>query len=91
MSSSQHFLAEATDYANRAIEADNKQDYKNALKWYHRAVEYLLAARKFEKNPHTIAYLDEKAPEYVDRAEVLKEIIRNQNERNANGGMGVLK
>ena len=62
----------ATDLVNKAIEADNNQQYAEALTLYQRAVEHFLVYLKYEKNPSTKKLVQERVGGYITRAETLK-------------------
>ena len=62
----------ATDLVNNAIEADNNQQYAEALTLYQRAVVHFLVYLKYEKNPSTKKLVQERVGGYMTRAETLK-------------------
>lgn len=55
-----------------AVAADQAENFQVALQKYTRGVEFLMMARKHEKNPAAKKQIESKCLEYMNRAEVLK-------------------
>ncbi|KRY53889.1 Vacuolar protein sorting-associated protein 4A, partial [Trichinella britovi] len=73
-----HFMVKAIDLVTKATDEDKKKNYAEALRLYEHAVEYFLHAIKYEaqgdKQKDTIR---SKCGQYLDRAEKLKEYLKN--------------
>ncbi|KRZ08747.1 Vacuolar protein sorting-associated protein 4A [Trichinella zimbabwensis] len=71
-------LQKAIDLVTKATDEDKKKNYAEALRLYEHAVEYFLHAIKYEaqgdKQKDTIR---SKCGQYLDRAEKLKEYLKN--------------
>lgn len=71
------FLTRAIDTVKKAIAFDNARDYEQAYKQYYIALELFMVAIKFEKNFESKRLMQNKAAEYMDRAEKLKTYLQN--------------
>ena len=45
------FYPQAIDVVQKAIEADNAQEYEKAYALYKKAIEYFVTGLKYEQNP----------------------------------------
>ncbi len=81
-----NFAPQAVEIVRQAIEADNAQDYNKAVSLYNHAIEYFIKAIKYEQNPTTKKILKEKVDEYLSRAEILKQILKDGNSNSGGGG-----
>ncbi|KFZ12882.1 hypothetical protein V501_03991 [Pseudogymnoascus sp. VKM F-4519 (FW-2642)] len=72
------FLGRAIDAVKQAISLDNAKDYENAYKQYYICLELFMLAIKFEKNSESKRIMQNKAAEYMDRAEKLKAYLHTQ-------------
>ncbi|KAI9012158.1 P-loop containing nucleoside triphosphate hydrolase protein [Phycomyces nitens] len=86
------FLAKAIEIVKKATDEDHKGNYKEAYGLYQNALEYFMTAIKYEKNDRFREPIRKRFVEYLDRAEMLKELL-NENDRKkqqesvgANGG-----
>lgn len=80
-----NILSQAIDLVQKAIDADQKQDYETALSLYRDALSRFTMAIKYEQNPSRKKLLVEKTEGYMKRAEELKEIIvKNTSNATAN-------
>uniref|UniRef100_A0A915KKZ3 Vesicle-fusing ATPase n=1 Tax=Romanomermis culicivorax TaxID=13658 RepID=A0A915KKZ3_ROMCU len=72
----------AIDIVTRATEEDKKKNYEEALKLYQHGVEYFLHAIKYQaqgdKQKETIRA---KCTQYLERAEKLKEYLKDGNKK----------
>lgn len=68
------YVKKALDCAQKAIEHDQRQEYKDALMWYTRAIEWLQQSIKYDKNTKTVEMCKQKMEEYLTRAETIKEL-----------------
>jgi len=59
------------EMANEAVNADKAEKHEEAKELYLKAIEYLMTAIKYEKNPVTIKTIREKVLEYTTRAEAI--------------------
>ncbi|KAG0221482.1 Vacuolar protein sorting-associated protein 4 [Mortierella sp. GBA43] len=75
------FLNRALDTVGRATEEDSKGNLEAALTLYQNAVEYFIAAMKYEKNERTKETVKRKTVEYLDRAEKIKNHLAKQEEK----------
>jgi len=67
------------EIANKAVSYDQEGQYEQAIQTYMQAVEHLMTAAKYEKNPITKKSMQEKCNEYVSRAESLKTQLAEKN------------
>jgi hypothetical protein len=72
------FLGRAIDAVKQAIAFDNAKDYEKAYKQYYICLELFMLAIKFEKNSESKRIMQNKAAEYMDRAEKLKAYLHTQ-------------
>jgi len=71
-------LQKAIDLVTKATEEDKKKNYEEALKLYEHAVDYFLHAIKYEaQNDKAKESIRAKCLQYLDRAEKLKEYLRD--------------
>jgi len=63
-----------------AIQLDNDGEYEKAYSKYQRALEQFLVAVKYEKNPKSKEVLTKRITDYMDRAETLKQAIKDQKD-----------
>lgn len=61
---------------NKAVRADENQDYLPAQRYYLQAIEYLIPAIQYEKDHSKKNEIREKAKIYLRRAEELANLIR---------------
>lgn len=78
MSSNPSYLDKGKEYSKKALEYDEKNDYKQALEYYKLSIENLLLHKKIEKNPKILQIIDKRVKEYLDRAEYLKRILNGE-------------
>ncbi|KAH8551867.1 P-loop containing nucleoside triphosphate hydrolase protein [Umbelopsis sp. PMI_123] len=89
---SNNFREKGFEIVKLATEADQNQNYPEAVELYHSALEHFQLALKYEKNPRAKETIKKRFFEYLQRAELLKEAIRKQGEEKekkpirANGG-----
>ena len=83
---------EAIDTAAKAVEADDKQNYEDALKLYTKAAEKLNLLRNIDENPYNKETYKKKAFEYLERAKFLKENLAKKEDKqpiaNSSDGTG---
>ena len=72
------FLGKAINAVKLAITLDNAKDYEKAYKQYYICLELFMLAIKFEKNSESKRIMQNKAAEYMDRAEKLKAYLHTQ-------------
>lgn len=65
-------LPAAVKVVTKAVEADTNQHYHNAMKLYSQALDHFVAAIRYESEPAKKNALRERAREYMNRAEELK-------------------
>ena len=75
------FFTQGVDFVNKAIDADNKAEYETALKFYETALEYFVTGLKHEKNPAAKETIQKRVKGYMDRAETLKKVLKEQEEQ----------
>lgn len=72
-------LQKAIDLVTRATEEDKNKNYAEALRLYEHAVEYFLHAIRYEaQTDRAKESIRSKCVQYLDRAEKLKEYLRNK-------------
>ncbi|KAI8879675.1 AAA-domain-containing protein [Backusella circina FSU 941] len=79
--SNSDFLAKAIEIVKKATEEDHKGNYKEAYNYYQNALEYFMTAIKYEKNDRLKDPIRKRFVEYLDRAEMLKEFLNNQEKK----------
>jgi vacuolar protein-sorting-associated protein 4 len=81
-----NFLEKAIQFVRQASDEDEKENYKEALRLYQLSLNYFITALKYEKNEKRKEVIRQKAAEYMDRAEKIKEIMKNQTDTVGSGG-----
>ncbi|OBZ82635.1 Vacuolar protein sorting-associated protein 4 [Choanephora cucurbitarum] len=76
--SNSDFLEKAIEVVKRATEEDRKRNYKEAYAHYQTALDYFMAAIKYEKNDRLKDPIRKRFVEYLDRAETLKEFLNEK-------------
>lgn len=71
------FCNEAIDLVQKAIAADDKGDFDQALPLYRDALSRFAMAIKYEPNPRRKELLTQRAEDYMERAEQLKKNMTN--------------
>jgi vacuolar protein-sorting-associated protein 4 len=85
------FLTPAIKLANEAAAKDELKDYAEAYKLYIKAIDFFMTAIKHEKqNPKKKQMLRDKCTELIDRAEKLKQYLKEKedNEQAPSEGKG---
>jgi len=83
MASEQSFLQKAISIVTKATEADQAQNYEEALRLYQLSLEYFMTALKYEKNAKCKATIRQKTTEYMARAEKLKQFLDSRDQQKA--------
>lgn len=73
------FLPKAIEIVKKATEEDTAEHYEEAYRLYLSALEYFMAAMKYEKNPKTKESIRLKCGEYMQRAESLKTHVASKD------------
>ncbi|KAK5133032.1 Vacuolar protein sorting-associated protein 4 [Meristemomyces frigidus] len=76
------FLGRAIDVVKKAIEQDTAGDYEKAYQQYYQALELFMLALKWEKNQKSKEMIRQKAGEYMERAEKLKNHLADADKSN---------
>lgn len=76
-----NFCQQAIDLVQKAVEADQAEDYETALTIYRDALSRFTLAIKYEKNPTRKQLLMERVEGYMKRAEELKGFLTKQDEK----------
>lgn len=74
-----NFLPKAIEIVKKATEEDAAEHSEEAMRLYLSALDYFMAAIKYEKNPKTKESIRIKCGEYMRRAETLKTIIASKD------------
>lgn len=83
------FLGSAIKFANEAASADEAKNYEEAYKLYIKSIDYFMTAIKHEKqNVKKKQMMKEKATELLERAEKIKQHLKDKEDDNASGGSG---
>ncbi|CZT23285.1 probable vacuolar sorting protein VPS4 [Ramularia collo-cygni] len=82
------FLGRAIDAVKKAIEQDTAGDYEKAYQQYYQALELFMLALKWEKNPKSKDMIRQKAGEYMERAEKLKNHLAENDGKRKPAAMG---
>lgn len=76
------------EFAKLAVEADSNGKYQEAVDNYIKAVEFFFVHLKYDKNPSSAAAINAKCEEYLKRAEVLKDVLKGQQQADGESGGG---
>lgn len=71
---------EAVENATKAVEADDKDNFEDACKYYIKAAEKLTYLSKIDENQYNKETYRKKAMEYCERARNLKESLHTKKE-----------
>ncbi|EGP83684.1 unnamed protein product [Zymoseptoria tritici ST99CH_1A5] len=82
------FLGRAIEAVKKAIEQDTAGDYDKAYQQYYQALELFMLALKWEKNPKSKDMIRQKAGEYMERAEKLKNHLAENDGKRKPAAMG---
>lgn len=74
------FTTPAIEMAKQATTLDEQQKYKEALDLYTKSVDHFLTAMKYEKNQKKKDMLKDKVKDIMDRAEQIKEHLKNNDD-----------
>lgn len=69
-------FANAMEAANKAIAADYARNYDEAYQLYLLALEHYMVVLKYEQNPTSKRILQSRVTRYMDRADMLKRVLR---------------
>ncbi|KAK6349975.1 Vacuolar protein sorting-associated protein 4 [Orbilia brochopaga] len=75
------FLGRAIETVKKAIEEDTAQNYEKAYQGYFDALNLFMLALKWEKNPKSKELIRQKASEYMERAEKLKNHLADETNK----------
>ncbi|CAG9467278.1 unnamed protein product [Pedinophyceae sp. YPF-701] len=84
------FTAKAIELLQQATESDAAGELEMALTLYRKALDFLDAAIKYDKNPKSVEKLKAKRPSYAERVEQIAQVVEAQqrNARNTPTGTG---
>lgn len=82
------FLGRAIEQVKTAIAQDTAGDYEKAYQQYYQALELFMLALKWEKNQKSKEMIRQKAAEYMERAEKLKNHLAEQDGKRKPAAMG---
>ena len=82
------FLGRAIEQVKKAIESDTAGEYEKAYQLYYQALELFMLALKWEKNQKSKEMIRQKAGEYMERAEKLKNHLGEQDNKRKPAAMG---
>lgn len=82
------FLGRAIEQVKKAIELDTSGDYEKAYQQYYSSLELFMLALKWEKNQKSKEMIRQKAAEYMERAEKLKNHLAEQDGKRKPAAMG---
>eukprot|EP00736_Rhodelphis_marinus_P006447 Rmarinus@m.14653 len=69
----------ANGYLEKAISQDEKRNYEAAVGWYTKAIEVFMDILKLDIVPDAKAALEKRVASYLDRAELLKQLVDDKN------------
>ncbi|KAK6363166.1 Vacuolar protein sorting-associated protein 4 [Orbilia blumenaviensis] len=75
------FLGRAIETVKKAIEDDTAQNYEKAYQGYYDSLNLFMLALKWEKNPKSKELIRQKATEYMERAEKLKNHLADDSNK----------
>ena len=76
------FLGRAINTVKGAIEKDTAGEYEAAYQQYYQSLELFMLALKWEKNVKSKEMIRQKAAEYMERAEKLKQHLADNDKSN---------
>ncbi|KAK5173082.1 Vacuolar protein sorting-associated protein 4 [Saxophila tyrrhenica] len=82
------FLGRAIESVKKAIEADTAGEYEKAYQGYYQSLELFMLALKWEKNAKSKEMIRQKAGEYMERAEKLKNHLAENDSKRKPAAMG---
>lgn len=82
------FIPDAIEIVGKAITADNKGEYEQALTYYRDSLSRFTTGLKYEKNDARKKLILERVEGYMKRAEELRDYLNKQAELDAKGGSG---
>jgi vacuolar protein-sorting-associated protein 4 len=82
-------IPQGIELVQKAIVADNDNDYEQALGLYRDALARFTLGLKYEKNEARKKLILERVEGYMNRAEELSDYLKKQNELDRTGGGGV--
>jgi len=80
-----NFLERAITTVKKAVESDTAGEYEKAYQLYYQALELFMLVLKYEKNARQKQMIQEKAKEYMERAEKLKKHLADQESKDKKG------
>lgn len=86
------FTTPAIEMARSAATLDEQSKYKEALELYMKSIDHFMTAIKYEtKNPKKKEMLRDKVKDIMDRAEQIKEYLKNDDNVSGNPTNGATK
>jgi vacuolar protein-sorting-associated protein 4 len=82
-------IPQGIEIVQRAIAADNENDYEKALALYRDALSRFTLGLKYEKNEARKKLILDRVEGYMKRAEELSDYLKKQGELDKGGGGGV--
>lgn len=82
-------IPQGIEIVQKAIAADNENDYEKALSLYRDALARFTMGLKYEKNESRKKLIMERVEGYMKRAEELSDYLKKQSELDKGGGGGV--
>lgn len=82
-------IPQGIEIVQRAIAADNENEYEKALALYRDALARFTMGLKYEKNEARKKLIIDRVEGYMNRAEELSDYLRKQSELDKGGGGGV--
>ncbi|KIJ16271.1 hypothetical protein PAXINDRAFT_43134, partial [Paxillus involutus ATCC 200175] len=66
----------AIQFLEQAIEEDDKRNYSEAHQQYMNAIDYLMAAQRYETNEKSKSLIRMEIEEYLSRTETIKKHMK---------------
>jgi vacuolar protein-sorting-associated protein 4 len=82
-------IPQGIEIVQRAIAADNENEYERALALYRDALARFTMGLKYEKNEARKKLIIDRVEGYMNRAEELSDYLKKQSELDNKGGGGV--
>jgi vacuolar protein-sorting-associated protein 4 len=82
-------IPQGIEIVQRAIAADNENEYEKALALYRDALARFTMGLKYEKNEARKKLIIDRVEGYMNRAEELSDYLKKQSELDKGGGGGV--
>ena len=75
---------EAKDFALKAIEYENKEDYEESIRMYNKSINTLKRILDRDTNTYNVSTYKTRITEYEDRVDYLTKLIKSETKKKMN-------